>query len=82
MIRLTIELVPHGIEEDKKLLHTVEITNTGKCYGDNNNYVYNAKILGGEHVLVTHDRNDNIFQLMAKAAKRLAPLCDDWKGGR
>ena len=39
MLRVTIELVPHGIEDSKRTLHVLEISNDGTGDSRSANYV-------------------------------------------
>lgn len=72
MIRVTIELVPHGIERDAKKIGEMRIWNNGK--GDFVNGRYDAVITGDKEVYqineetinVKHKRTDNVFILIYK----------------
>lgn len=51
MIRVTVELVPHGVEERKVELGMIEIVNNGT--GDWNRGNYNVELSGTDPVFVT-----------------------------
>ena len=55
MIRVTIELVPFGVEERKEVLGIVEVANDGTGNRETGNYI--AKEVGSQHTFrIRHQR--------------------------
>jgi len=75
MIRLTVELVPHGVEEDKTEISVLEIANTGISSKLTREYKYFYKGFwldtdGSKHNIskssVWHDRKNIVWFLIYK----------------
>jgi hypothetical protein len=78
MIRVTVELVPFGREEDKITLASGEIVNNllgTKQYGSYN-YIFNYKTANDKPVvssgiLRNHLRADNVLRLVKKVLEKI-----------
>ena len=64
MIRVTIELVPFGREEEKETLQTIEIANVGQV-SDKISY-YDSNIDGEHFAWTSHRRSDGVLKLIKK----------------
>lgn len=74
MIRLNIELWPHGDENAKSIIHTVDIANCGPVIGQENTDLrkYKVALDDGEWMEgVNHYRSQNIFVLLHKVMEIL-----------
>lgn len=72
MIRLTIDVWPHGDESAKQTIHTIDIANRGPVEGHKRHPTtdlrkYDVRMDGGEWVEgVNHYRSQSIFVLVYK----------------
>lgn len=66
MLRVIVELVPFGVEKDKKTIGEMVIANVGRG-GDGTNYIgHFADDRGNEHYafLQNHDRSKQVLELV------------------
>lgn len=72
MLRITIDLIPFGKEENKQTISKIEIANTCQVT-DKRNYVYrydgeyremNTGVFNQISGLVEHDRNKSVLSLL------------------
>jgi len=69
MIKVTIELVPHGMAEHSKQIGTLTIANdgTGDSVFSNYNWVAEDDMTGKySGVTFNHDHDSNVWELIAK----------------
>lgn len=64
MIRVTIDLLPFGREEEKETLHTIEIANIGNVKG--NIYHYMANLDDNYFSATNHNRSESVLKLIKK----------------
>ena len=76
MLRVTVELVPFGLETMKKAILTTTIANVGKAGPDSYNYYYSltgetwqGKSPDAEGDILNHDRNQPLVNLLAEVFK-------------
>jgi hypothetical protein len=74
-LKITIEVVPQGIEEDTYQLHTVKVVNRGKVVMDDpkdHQFFYQIYLDDKpcQH-LVIHHRNASVMMLLAKVFPNL-----------
>lgn len=82
MLRITVELVPHGDEKDKSVLSQIEIANTGKKNSNQEyQYVFYGwfKAMGGDKKNIRKgslpfDRSKSIVFLLNKLFEKIAKL--------
>jgi len=69
MIRITIDIVPYGVEEDTRNIHTLTIANMGKAEEEKHRY---SVCLDGEKLgEVLHWRPCGMLALIKKAFSEL-----------
>ena len=75
MLRVTIEIVPFGCEETKRVLGVVNITNIQKKENNKSNYNIDAKDLDQnlqtKKLVKNFDRDDGFWKLCFKALKNI-----------
>jgi addiction module HigA family antidote len=73
MLKLTIEIVPHGDESRRKILETVQIVNTGKHQDRPYKGEYVCRNKYGSFIIADHDRSDGYWSLIRMIAERIVP---------
>ena len=78
MIRVTVELVPHGKDSKASTLQVIEIVNTGLAYPRMPDFrpdVYRYTVFTGDLcAVVIHDRTDDVLKLVRKAVNEISDL--------
>lgn len=70
MMRITVDIVPFGIEDGKRTIHTIEIANVGKVR-DPDVYQYRVRLDGTDHGHVEHRRSHGALTLSAIVLDRI-----------
>ena len=81
MLRITVELIPHGDEEKKKVISQLNIWNTldkVDLYDDSYIYGYNGKVdIDNDYEIneeFIHNRNSNVWYLIRNMAINICDL--------
>ena len=75
-LRVTLEIVPFGIEENKRTIHQINISNIGKSSGQSGGYSYLVE-LDKEHkfIVTNHNRENGALRLLEKVLADAPSLC-------
>jgi len=74
-LRVTLEIVPFGVEENKRTIHTIDISNQGRVDGSTDQCSYGV-VLDGVPMANTflHYRSDGAIFLAEKVLKAITLL--------
>ena len=71
MIRITVELLPHGEEKNRKVLDVIEISNVGKSINSGYDYLLKQSKYFPEGIVENVVRDDNVMKFLFDLMNRV-----------